>query len=136
MKKLMAMAVLATVVTGGAAYANSNYDALFAKEGGAVRVCGKLQVDKPNPGEPNYEKKSLAMTDYNATCVLVIDEVAQPKGLKMALIQYESAVLGHLKEGKTYCAIGIKGATKAVSSYDTRMNLLDFAIVGEVEQWK
>jgi|GEM_PF-4169952 len=136
MKKLMAMAILATIATGGAAYADSNQDAMLAKNGSAVKVCGKLQVtSRVDDNGKAYESKSLVVPDHKATWLLAdqtwalaLNSSFQPQGLDRALIQYQRVVLSILKEGNTYCAIGIKTDNKISSN---NLALFHFAIIEE-----
>lgn len=87
----------------------------------AIKVCGVLEIDT----EAN---KLITDTKSNKSYILVIDEVAKPKGLMRDLINYESKVYLKLEAGRNYCALGIIGAPtgSAQLSY-----LLQFSIVSE-----
>lgn len=94
----------------------------FASEGDAIKVCGV--VYESSNGVKGIADKSV-MTSYE----LVIDEVAEPKGQTLKLINYESEAFRALSSGQKICAVGIQG-----SSQDTRyptVHLIQWAIISE-----
>lgn len=88
-----------------------------------VKGCGELVV-REDGEKIIYDAGS--MTGY----VLIIDEVAAPRGVIRELIKYESNVYSQIKVGMKYCVLGLKGSEETLRK-GSLINVINFSIISE-----
>lgn len=104
MKKLFALITMALLTCLAAEAKVKKQARTISSTETAIKVCGELQIDEE-------DNKIIVDQATQKSYMLIIDEVAQPKGMVRDLINYESKVYQKLRAGKSYCALGLLGAS-------------------------